>query len=159
RVRDRAALAVLLGGDAGVGPGRVDEADQREAVPLRKAHRAHRLAVTLRIAHPELPLRPLLDVSPLLLADEHDRAAVEAADPGDHRAVVGPPAVPVQLDPVLEDPRDVVQRVRAVRVPRELDGAPDLLVRRLRLELLELTLQALELAGELRAAEERGAAQ
>ena len=35
--------------------------------------------------------------------------------PGDDRAVVGAAAVAVQLDPVVEDPLDVVERVRAAR--------------------------------------------
>jgi hypothetical protein len=36
----------------------------------------------------------------------------------------------VELEPVVEDPLDVVERVRALLVPRELDRPPDLLVRR-----------------------------
>jgi hypothetical protein len=37
----------------------------------------------------------------------------------------------VQLDEVLEQPVDVIECVRALRVSRQLDRAPDLLVRRL----------------------------
>src|SRR5205823_14881065 len=94
-----------------------------------------------------------------LLTDEHDCPAVEATEPGDHRAVVGAAAVAVQLDPVGENPLDVVEGVRAVGMPGELDRAPDLLVGRLGLELLELPLQSLELPGELRATEQWGAAE
>jgi len=50
------------------------------------------------------------------VADEHDRLAVQRPDTGDQRAVVGPAAIAVQLDPVVEQPRDVVERVRAVLV-------------------------------------------
>ena len=45
---DRAALTVLLGGDARVGTGGVDEREEREAVPVGELHHAHRLAVALR---------------------------------------------------------------------------------------------------------------
>ncbi len=83
----------------------------------------------------------------------------EAAEPGDHRAVVGAAAVAVQLDPVVEHSLDVIEGVRTIGVPGQLDRAPDLLVSRLGLNLLELALEALQLAGDLRAAEQRGAAE
>ena len=68
--------------------------------------------------------------------------------PGDDRAVVGAAAVAVQLDPVVEDPLDVVERVRPVLVARELDRAPDLVLGRVGLarEPLELALEPLLLA-------------
>src|SRR5262249_43314090 len=53
----------------------------------------------------------------------------------------------------------VVERVRTLVVPRELDGAPDLLVGRLLADPVELALQAVQLARELRAAEQRHVAQ
>src|SRR5262249_21861170 len=103
-----------------------------------------------------LRVEPLLEVAALLVADERDRPAVEPAEAGDERAVVRAAAVAVQLDPVLEDPLDVVERVRAALVTRELDRAPDLVLGRglLDLELLELLAEPLLLAGDLRAAEQ-----
>jgi hypothetical protein len=92
---DRTALAVLLGRDARVCPRGVDQAEDREAVAVGDLHRAHRFSVALGEGHPELPFRPLLDVATLLLADEDDGAPVEAAEPGDHRTVVGAAAVAV----------------------------------------------------------------
>ena len=86
--RDRAALAVLLGGDARVGARRVDERDDREAVAVGELHHAHRLAVALRIGHPELPPRALLDVASLLLADRArpcGRRACRARSPSRRR--------------------------------------------------------------------------
>ena len=65
---------------------------------------------------PKLRFDPLLDVAALLVTDEGDSPAVELPEPGDDRAVVGARAVAVQLEPVLEDPRDVVERVRPVLV-------------------------------------------
>ena len=64
-----------------------------------------------------------------------------------------------QIDKIGEEATDVVERVRPVRVAGQLDGAPDLLVARLGDNPIELPLQALELAGEPRAAEQRHVAQ
>ena len=138
----------------GIGARRVDEREQREAVPVRELHHPHRLPVALRIGHAEVPLRALLEVAALLVADEGDRAAAEAADAGYERLVVRPPAVAVQLDEVVQQPLDVVERVRPVGMARELDGAPDLLVGDLGLHALELLLEPLEVAGYAGAAEQ-----
>jgi hypothetical protein len=80
---------------------------------------------------------------------------IEAAEAGDERLVVGARSIAVELDEVLEDPVDVVERVGPVGVAGQLDRAPDLLVAGLRDDLLELPLQALELTREAGAAQER----
>jgi hypothetical protein len=64
-----------------------------------------------------------------LIPDERNRATVETSKADDERVIVGAATVPVQLDPVVEEPLDIVQRVRAVLMARELDRTPDLLVR------------------------------
>ena len=69
-----------------------------------------------------------MDVAPLLLADEDDGASVELAEAGDHRAVVSERPVPVELEPVLEEALHIVERVRPLLVPSQLDLAPDFLV-------------------------------
>src|SRR5581483_9011040 len=114
----------------------------------------HRLPVALGVRHPEAPVGPLVDVPALLLADERDGAAAELPEAGDHRAVVTERAVAVQLEPVLEEPLDVVERVRTLVVACELDLPPDLLVGRLLADPVDLPLQPLELAREARAAEQ-----
>jgi len=148
-----------IGDHARVRARSVDKGDQREAVPVGQLHDPHGLSVALWIGHAEVPLRPLLDVASLLVADQGDRPAVEAAEAGDERLVVCAPAVAVELDEVLQHPFDVVQRVRPVGMARQLDGAPDLLVARLGDDPVELPLQALELAGQARAAEKRQTAE
>ena len=84
------------------------------------------------------------------MADEDDGPLAELAEAGHDRLVVRPAAIAVELEEVVEDPLHVVERVRALLVPRELDGAPDLLLARLRLQALELILKAIELAAQLR---------
>src|SRR5262249_37756908 len=117
------------------------------------------LRVTLRKGHPPLTREALLGVATLLVADQRDGAAVEPAQPGDEGAVVGAAPIAMQFDPVVEDPRHVVERVRPLLVPRELDRPPDLVLGRglLDLELLQLLAEPLLLAGDARPAEERQA--
>ena len=140
---------MLFGGDARVRAGRVDERDDRESVPPGELHDAHRLCIALRIRHPEAALGALLDVAALLLAHERNRPAVELAQSGDHRTVVGAAAGPVQLEPVVEQALDVVEGVRPLLVPRQLDGLPDLLVGRLLAHPVQLALETVELSREL----------
>ena len=80
---------MLLRRHARIRAGGVDERDQRKAVPVGELHRPHGLAVPLGIGHPEVAPRALLDVAPLLLSDQRDRASVETREPGDDRLVVG----------------------------------------------------------------------
>ena len=124
--------------------------------PWRSASAIARIAlrVPLGIRDPPVPVAALLRVAALLLADEDDGAAVEPAEPGDDRPVVRAAAIAVQLEEVVEDPLDVVERVRPILVPRQLDRLPDLVVARLLLETVDLVLEPLELAGQLRPAEE-----
>src|SRR5262249_41908639 len=93
------------------------------------------------------------------LAYERDRTAVEASDSRDDRMIVRAAAVAVQLEPVVEEPFDVIERVGPVLVSRQLDGVPDVLVSRLVGDPLELPLQLLDLCGDTRTAGEVDAAQ
>ena len=148
---------MLFGGHTGVGARRVDERDDREAEPLGDLEDSDRLQVALRIGHAELALEALLDVAALLVTDQCDRSAVERAETRDQGSVVRPAAVAVQLDPIGQDPRDVVERVRTVGVPRQLDRAPDRLVARIQREPLQLALQPRRLARDPHSAQERQA--
>ena len=122
-------------------------------------HRSHGLAIALGIGHPEVPLGPLTGVATLLVPDHDHRATVEASEPGNESGILRPCPVSVQLDEVFEQALDVIERVRAVIVPRKLDELPDLLVGGALLDALELTLKALELTGQPRALQERQAAE
>ncbi len=86
---DPAALTVLLGEHARVGAGRIDQREDGEAVAIREVEQPDRLAIALRERHAEVAARPLVDVPALLMADERDRAAVEASEAGDESRVVG----------------------------------------------------------------------
>ena len=88
------------------------------------------------------------------MADQRDRATVEPAETGDERRVVGAAAIAVELDEVLQDPFDVVERVRAIGVACELNRAPDLLVARLGDDSVELPLEPFQLTRQAGAAKQ-----
>src|SRR5207247_3409384 len=113
---------------------------------------------SLGIRHPEVAVRPFLDVPALLISDDGDGPMIEAADPDHHCGVIAATAITVELHPVVEQTLDVVERVRPVLMTGELDGPPDLLVGGSLLRPLELALQLLQLPGELGAAQEIEAA-
>ncbi len=119
---DGLGLPALLGLEAGVRAGRVEERDDGPAELGSHFHEAERLAVALRVRHPEAALLALVRVAPLLVAENDDgpvraavAAATEAREAADQRAVVREEAVAVELDEALGERVDVVQRVRAAR--------------------------------------------
>ena len=93
--------------------------------PLGQLHEPHRLAVALGVGHPEVAPDVLVGLGALLLADDHDPPAVDPGQPGDHRRVVAEQAVAVELDELVGDEPDELERPRAAQVPGELDGRPD----------------------------------
>ena len=127
---------------------------------VRQRHRTHGLAIPLGIRHAEVAVRALLEVASLLVADEDDTSRPSSEPrPVTSAWSSAAAAVAMQLEEVVEDPLDVVERVRPLGVARELDRLPDLLGSRIGPKLVELLLQARELAGELRATQELHAAE
>ena len=88
-------------------------------------------------------------VAPALDADDHDRFVVQPRRPANDGGVVGKEAVAVQLGEVSEHPLDVIERIGAMRVPRNLHLLPraeigvdfSALLRGLRLELAHALIQ------------------
>src|SRR6266550_6004663 len=83
-----------------------------------------RLAVTLRMRHPEVALDQLLRAVTLLMGDHHDGPAGKTGRPADDGGVVAEAAVAVQLAEVLEDGAEVVERSGPVDVPGDLYDVP-----------------------------------
>src|SRR5919201_2546019 len=110
RARKRSTLSVLLRGDAGVCTRGVYERHDGKAVSLGERHHAHRLAIPLGMSRAEVAVDAVLDVAALLVADQGDRPSVEATEARDDCMVVRTHAIPVQLDPVVEQPLDIVER-------------------------------------------------
>jgi hypothetical protein len=78
-----------------------------------------------------------------VLADDQDFLVLELGEAGDHRPVVAKGSVPVQLDKLVEDQLDVVERLRPRRMPGDLHdvGRAQFLVQLARL-VLDLDPQA-----------------
>src|ERR1700716_709163 len=102
---------MLLGSDARVGARRVQKRHERKLVALGDLHDPHAFAIALGVRHAEVAPRALVDVAPLLLADDRDRLPLEAAEAGHESGILGPGAITVELDEVLEEALDVVERV------------------------------------------------
>jgi hypothetical protein len=107
----------------------VDERDDRQPEPLGELHRPHRLAVALGVGHAEVAPDVLVRVGALLLADDDDPSTVEAREPDDHGGVVAEQPVAMELDEVVRDRVDELERSRPAEVARELDPCPDRLAR------------------------------
>ena len=95
----------------------------------------------------------LLGVPSLLVADDHHRLAHEPREPAHHRQIVGERAVAVQLLDIGEERVQVVERIRALRMPRDLRDLPR---RELRVDLLGERLAALLQARDLLGDVDRG---
>src|SRR2546428_234074 len=121
---DRLRLAPLLGADAGVRAGRVDEAEDRLAELLGELHEAERLAIALGVRHAEVARDLLTRVAPLLVVDDDDPLPLEPRQATDDRRVVPVEPVAVELDEVLEEEPDEVARVGALGVAGELRPLP-----------------------------------
>src|SRR5262249_51348250 len=92
-------------------------------------------------------------VAALLVADHHHLAPVEARHAADDRLVVGEGAVAGELDELVEEELDVVERERSRRMAAELHLLPRReLGEDLFLELASLLLQALDLLAKIDAA-------
>ena len=124
RAGDGLALAALLGADAGIGAGGVDEGDHRQAELVGQVHQPHRLAVALRPGGAEIVLDAGGGVVALLVADHHHRRAAKPAQPADDGLVVAEFAVAAQLDEILDQAGDVVDEVRPLGMAGDLRLLP-----------------------------------
>ena len=115
RARDGLGLAALLGADARIGALGVDQREDRNAEAVGHLHQAHRLAVALRARHAEIVLEPVLGGRALLVADDADALAAEAAEAADDRLVVAELAVAGERHEIGDQGGDVVEAARAAR--------------------------------------------
>src|SRR5690606_4413365 len=85
---NRLALTALFSVDTRIGTGRVDKGDDRHIEALGHLHQTAGLAVALWLGHAEVAAHLLLHVAALLVADDHDRTAVQPADTADNGSVI-----------------------------------------------------------------------
>ncbi len=121
---NRLGLTALLGADAGIGAGRVDQRQHRQRELVGQIHQPHGLAVALRLGHAEIVPDPALGVGALLVADHDDGTVLEAADPAHDGGVLGEVAVAGHRREVIDQRVDVVEAVRPVGMARYLRLLP-----------------------------------
>src|SRR5450432_1123847 len=121
---DGLGLAALLGVDAGIGAGSIDEGQDGPAKFGGQLHDAQCLAISLGLGLAKIPLYPLLGVAAFLVADHRDRTATKFCQAGDQRLIVAKIAITVQLDEVGEKHADNVESVWPILVPRNLGALP-----------------------------------
>ena len=115
--RDGLRLPALLRLDARIGAGRVDEAQDRPAELAGHLHDSERLAVAVRARHAEVARDALARVAPLLVAEHDDGPAVVDGRARDDGGVIRKAPVAAELDEVLAERLDDVERVRALGMP------------------------------------------
>jgi hypothetical protein len=94
------------------------------AAACGQLHQPQRFAVALGFRLAEIAADLLLRAAPLLVPDHQHRHAVEGAEAADDGRVIPEAAVAMQLDEVLEQALDVVERVGACGVARQLHLLP-----------------------------------
>ena len=121
---DRLGLTPLLGADAWIGAGGVDQTHHGKLEAVGHFHQAHRLTVPFRTRHAEIVLDAALGVGPLLMADDQDRAAGQAADAADDGLVFGERSVAGQRREILHQRIDIVTEMWTLGVARHLRLLP-----------------------------------
>ena len=120
-VGDGLGLAALLGADAGIGAGSIDQGDDREAEFLGCLHHPERLPVAFRVGLAEVPGDPFPCAPALLVPDEGGGLALVEAQAGDDGRIIGETPVAVHLGEILHQAGDVVQGVRTLGMAGHLD--------------------------------------
>src|SRR6185312_10936165 len=103
---DRLRLTALFGAQTSPGALRIDEGDNRHVELLRQLHEPQRFAVSLRMWHAKVASQVFLGVPTALVADDHNRLAVQPRPSADDGCVIAEAAVPVHLDEISEGQSD-----------------------------------------------------
>ena len=118
---DRFTLALLFGLKAGIGPGGIDERENRQAEAIGMIHQPHRFAVSTRSRHPEIAGDVLFGVAAFLMADQHHGSIAHPADTADQGLIVVTATIAVQFNPVVAEHLDEIQRARTLRMTGDLN--------------------------------------
>src|SRR5258708_3651188 len=108
----------LLGADAGIGAGGIDQGQDRQLEPVGQLHQPPGLAVALGPGHAEIVPHAGFRRSPLLGAEDHRGEAAEAADAADHGAVFGEGAIAGKRGELFDQLGDHLGGMRPLRMAR-----------------------------------------
>ena len=108
----------------GYAPGVSINVKYRPAKLRRQLHDPQSLPVAFRLGLPEIAHQALLRVPPFLMSDDGYRPALKFRQPADNRLIVAKVPIAVQFHKIGEERSNVIQRVRPLRVPRDLRALP-----------------------------------
>src|SRR5690606_17139384 len=91
---------------------------------LRQLHQSQCLAIPFRMRHSKIAREVLPRVATLLLRNHHHRAIVKPRYSTNQRLVIAKGPVSMQLLEVRKETIDVIERIRARRMPRQLNALP-----------------------------------
>jgi hypothetical protein len=111
-------------GDAGIGAGGVDEADDGQTKFVGDAHEAKGLAVALGMGEAEVVADVFLGVVAFLVADDHDAFVADAGKSAEEGAVVAEAAVAAHFHVVAGEELEVIEGVGAGGMAHDLDALP-----------------------------------
>jgi hypothetical protein len=77
----------------------------------------------------EMASRSLGQILPLLVTDEHDLNVIKVGQARDHGLVITDRTVAVKLEELLEYKLEVIARLRALLMARDLDNLPGIKLR------------------------------
>jgi len=121
---DGFGLAALFSIDPWIGARRVNEGHHGQTEFFCQFHQAQSLAIAFRTRHAEVAVNLVFGIAPLLVPDHHHRLAVETGKATDNRMIVRKSPVAVQLFKVGKNQRQVIKRIRALRMPCHLRNLP-----------------------------------
>ena len=117
-------LSALFGTNARIGSGGIDKGDDRQVKALGHIHQTHGLAIALGPGHAEIVLQPRGCVVTLFMAHNQHGHASEPAETADYGLIIGKTAVTAQLDKLFDQPVDIVDEVRPLRMAGDLGLLP-----------------------------------
>jgi hypothetical protein len=85
---------------------------------------ANGLAIALRLSHSKIVLEARLRIAALLMADDDDRSPTETRKAAKDGIVIHELAIARELDEFVEQPRDIIEKVRPVGMTRDLRLLP-----------------------------------
>ncbi len=124
RPRDRFSLAALFGANAGIGTGRVHQRNHGNAETVGHFHQAYGLSISFRARHAEIVLEPAFGVGAFLVANDAHALAAESSEAADDRGIVPELAVARERNEIRDQPGNVIEAVRALRMTRHLSFLP-----------------------------------
>src|SRR5690606_14958221 len=117
-------LTAFLGADAWISACGIDEGDERELETVGHFHDADSFAIAFRTGRAEIVLQARLGVGTFFLPDDRYGLTVEATETGLDGFVIGEFAVAGKRGEFGEQPVDIFQAVRTVRMAGDLRLLP-----------------------------------